>query len=95
MEKIKNFLKWIGMDGLLHFLVCYALMTISLLVGIWWALGITILLALVKEAVDFFIQKDNDKKAVFHDLIMDAAGIIYALLYLLLIYWHYARVLGW
>ena len=84
MEKIKNFFRWIGMDGLLHFLSCYSLMSLALLVGIWWALFITVALAAAKEAFDYYIQRDNDIKAVRHDLIFDLLGIVASLLMLLL-----------
>lgn len=83
MEKIKNFFRWIGMDGLLHFLSCYSLMSLALLVGIWWALLVTVLLAAVKEAYDYFIQKDNDVKSVRHDIIFDILGIVASLIMLL------------
>ena len=83
MEKIKNFFRWIGTDGLLHFLSCYSLMTLALLVGIWWALLITVVLAVAKEAFDYHIQKERDLKAVRHDLIFDLLGIVASLLYLL------------
>lgn len=84
MEKIKNFFRWIGTDGLLHFLSCYSLMSLALLVGIWWALFITVSLAAAKEAFDYYIQRDNDIKAVRHDLIFDLLGIVASLLMLLL-----------
>lgn len=86
MEKIKNFFRWIGTDGLLHFLSCYSLMSLALLVGIWWALLVTVVLAAAKEAFDYFIQKDNDVKAMRHDIIFDILGIVASLLYLLYIW---------
>jgi uncharacterized membrane protein YjdF len=36
--------------------------------------------SLVKEAIDFFIQQDNDRNAVLHDLICDGAGVLAALI---------------
>lgn len=81
---IKSIIKWIAVDGLLHFLVCYALMlTFTPIVGIWWTLLTTTLIALAKEAYDFFIDKDNDMQAVIHDIILDASGILMALIILL------------
>lgn len=84
LNKIKNIMKWVETDGLLHFLSCYA-MTLALtpIIGIWWTLLATAIIALGKEAVDFFIQKDNDKNAVLHDLILDACGILVALITML------------
>lgn len=84
MEKIKNFFRWIGMDGLLHFLSCYSLMSLALLVGIWWALLITVALAVVKEAYDYHIQKDNTLHDVRHDIIFDILGIVASTLMLTL-----------
>ena len=67
-----------GTDGLLHFLVCYTIMlTLAPFIG-WWALIPVIVAALAKEAYDLFIQKDNDKDAVIHDLICDAVGLMLA-----------------
>ena len=84
MNKIKNAIKWIGTDGLLHFLICYAMMlALSPIIG-WWAILPTTIIAAAKEGYDFFIQKDNDKSQVIHDLICDGAGIIIAYLTMLL-----------
>ena len=84
MEKLKNIIKWIGVDGLLHFLVCYAMMlALSPMIG-WWALLPTAVVAALKEGYDFHIQKDNDKPQVIHDLLCDAAGIVCAYLTMLL-----------
>lgn len=85
MGKIKNAIKWVGTDGLLHFLSCYA-MTLALtpIIGIWWTLLTTTLIALAKEAWDYFYQKDNNKNAVLHDLILDACGILVALITMLI-----------
>ena len=75
MEKLKNIIKWIATDGLLHFLVCYALMVALSPITGWWALLVTALAALSKEAWDYFVEKDNNKEQVIHDLICDGAGI--------------------
>jgi hypothetical protein len=81
MDWIKNILRWIATDGLLHFLVCYALMlTFAPYVGNWIALGITLVFAFGKEAYDVFIQKDNNYQQAWHDLVCDFAGIVTALL---------------
>ena len=84
MEKLKNIIKWIGVDGLLHFLICYAMMlALSPVMG-WWALLLTATVAAAKEGYDYHVQKDNDKPQVVHDLICDAAGIVCAYLTMLL-----------
>ena len=89
MEKIKNAIKWIGVDGLLHFLVCYALMlALTPIIG-WYALIPTAIVAAGKEGYDFHIQKSNNKQQVVHDLICDAAGVAsaYATMAIWLIYY--------
>lgn len=85
LSKLKSIIKWVGTDGLLHFLVCYA-MTLALtpIIGIWWTLLTTTLIALAKEAWDYFYQKDNNKEQVIHDLILDASGILFALITMLI-----------
>ena len=78
MEKIKNILRWIAVDGLLHLLACYAIMlTFEPVVGIWWAKAITITLAIGKEVVDALRYK-NTWKLMCHDFICDAVGILLA-----------------
>lgn len=80
METIKRMLKWVGIDGLLHFLVCYAMMlTFTPIVGMTWTIIFTTSLAVTKEVIDFCIQKDNDEKAVLHDLSFDVAGVMGAI----------------
>lgn len=84
MEKLKNIIKWIAADGLLHFLLCYATMlALSPIIG-WWAILPTAFLAAAKEGFDFFIQKDNNKQQVIHDLICDGAGVVCAYITMLL-----------
>ena len=85
MEKLKNILQWIATDGLLHFLVCYA-MVVSLtpLIG-FYALIPTTIVAAAKEAYDYHIKHSNNKEQVMHDLICDLAGIVAA----------YATMLVW
>ena len=85
MEKLKNIIKWIGTDGLLHFLVCYAMvLSLTPIIG-FYALIPTIIAALGKEGYDYHIRKSNNKEQVVHDLICDAAGIVAA----------YATMLVW
>lgn len=78
MEKLKEIIKWIAVDGLLHFLACYAIMlTCEPVVGIWWAKAITATLAIGKEVVDALRYK-NTWKQMSHDLICDGVGILMA-----------------
>lgn len=81
MEKLKMICKWVGVDGLLYFLVCYAMMlAFTPVVGVWWAMFSVAVASLVKEAMGFFIQQDNDRNAVLHDLICDGAAVLAALI---------------
>lgn len=81
MEIIKKMLKWVGIDGLLHFLVCYAMMlTLAPMIGLAWAVLATTGVAVLKEVWDFCIQKDNDAEQVLHDVILDGTGILIALI---------------
>ena len=75
MEKIKKVILWVGTDGLLHFLVCYAMMLALTPVIGWWALIPTIVAALAKEGYDYHCKKSNNLEQVVHDLICDAVGI--------------------
>ena len=85
MEKLKNIIQWIATDGLLHFLVCYA-MTLALtpIMG-FYALIPTTIVALGKEGYDYHIRKSNNKEQVVHDLICDGAGIAAA--YITMLIW--------
>lgn len=77
LNLLRRVWSWVATDGLLHFLVCYAMMlTLEPFVGIWIALGITLVFAFGKEAYDVFIQKDNNYQQAWHDLVCDFAGII-------------------
>lgn len=75
---LRTTLKWMGTDGLLHFLSCYAMMlTFFPFIG-WYALIPTFVAAIGKELYDLFIEKDNTAEQVRHDLICDAAGALAA-----------------
>ena len=85
-ESLKKIKEWVATDGLLHFLVCYALMVaLTPIIG-WWALLVTILSALGKEGYDYFVEKDNNKEQVIHDLICDVVGMGCALV-VVLVWW--------
>jgi hypothetical protein len=80
-ELINKITKWVGTDGLLHFLVCYAMMlTLTPCIGLWWAMLATIIVAFSKEAWDYFKEKDNNKEQVLHDLICNGVGIVTAII---------------
>ena len=78
MQKLKEIIKWIAVDGLLHFLVCYAIMLAFMpMVGIWWTTAITLSTAMGKEVIDALRGKNN-KTQVIHDLTCDGARILLA-----------------
>lgn len=77
MNKLKQLYKWIANDGLLHILVCIVLMlSFYLLIGYLLSLIITIILGLIKEIYDYYIQKDNTVNQIKHDTICNCIGII-------------------
>jgi hypothetical protein len=81
LNLLRRVWRWVATDGLLHFLVCYAMMlTFGPFLGNWIALGIALAFAFGKEAKDVFIEKDNNFSQAMHDLICDFAGIVAALL---------------
>ena len=85
LESIKKIKEWVATDGLLHFLVCYAMvLSLTPIIG-FYALIPTIIAALGKEGYDYHIRKSNNREQVVHDLICDAAGIVAA----------YATMLVW
>lgn len=78
MKKLKEIIKWIAVDGLLHIQTCYAMMlTLQPIVDIWWAKAITSTCAVGKEVFDVLRGKNNWEQAS-HDLICDAVGILAA-----------------
>lgn len=85
MERIKNIIKWIAADGLLHFLVCYAMiLSLTPIIG-FYALIPTTIVAAAKEGYDYHIRKSNNTAQVTHDLICDLAGIVAA--YITMLVW--------
>lgn len=73
MEKIKNIINWIGTDGLLHLLACYALMLTFSPLGFGWASAVTWAIAIAKEAADI-ARKSNNIQQALNDIIRDAIG---------------------
>lgn len=80
MEKIKNICKWVGYDGLLHILCVFAILMVFIpIIGLWWSIGLATIASAFKEAFDVFVQKDNNKEQVIHDVICDGVGLLIAL----------------
>lgn len=81
MEKIR---KWIAShsDKLAHFLVSAMLVSLfAIIVGLIWATIIAILLGITKEVLD----KIKGGKFDLLDLLADALGIIYIVIYTLVL----------
>lgn len=79
---IKRFFDWIGIDGLLHFLVSALIVqTISLVLNTpFLAISIAIVAGLAKEVWDVFVQKDNTIKQALHDVVCNIIGITFGTL---------------
>ena len=79
MEKLKNILKWVGVDGLIHFLVTFALMLVIYplysdhCTGAVVASVATLLVAVAKEIYDAI--KGATIQQATHDFITDAVGM--------------------
>ena len=85
MERLKKLIKWVAIDGLLHILVCYAMMlALTPMIGGWLAMLLTVIASAVKEAYDYYIQKDNNREQVIHDAICDVVGMLSAIITMLL-----------
>ena len=84
MERLKKLIKWVAIDGLLHILVCYAMMlALTPMIGGWLAMLITVIASAVKEAYDYYIQKDNNREQVIHDVACDVVGMLSAIITML------------
>lgn len=87
--KIFKFLKnFVGLDGVLHFLACAVIMftVFSLLDNIRNAVIITTVIAVYKELFAVLIERVNTLKQALKDVIFDAFGIVYAILFLVYLY---------
>ena len=83
MKKFFNTIwNYVQIDGLLHFLVCYALVVTFALfnTAIFPIAGIMVAVfcAFIKEVWDIS-YKDQSKKATIHDAIFDLLGILIAI----------------
>ena len=83
MKKVFNTIwNYVQIDGLLHFLVCYALVvTLTLFdTAIFPIAGtmVAVFCATIKECWDAS-YKHATKKQIIHDLIFDALGILIAI----------------
>ena len=84
MERLKKLIKWVAIDGLLHILVCYSmLLTLTPMIGIWLGLLMVVMASAIKEAYDYYIQKDNNREQVIHDAACDVLGMLSAIITML------------
>lgn len=72
---------YVGVDGLLHFLICYAIVVTFGLLD--WIPGVfvALFLSIVKECFDYSYRdktKPWDYWHTFHDLLFDLLGILLA-----------------
>ena len=67
------------MDKLLHAQTNFIIVTVASMWSLWIAVGLAIVLSVVKEMIDYFRygrEVDNFKTMVIGDLIADAVGIV-------------------
>ena len=85
MNKVKEIIKWISIDGYMHITTMWLLILLfNPIVGLWKSLAIAIIAGASKEAYDFFIEKDNTKEQMAHDLICDVVGLLLAMVTIVL-----------
>lgn len=84
-QSIKNFVQ---IDGLLHFLACAIIIFTfaPILDNTGNAVIVATVVALTKEYIDIFIKRSNNFKQSLKDILFDALGIAYAVLFLCCIY---------
>ena len=84
-KSIKNF---VGLDGVLHFLACAVIMFtfFPILDNIGNAVIVATVVALAKEYFDILIKRVNTLKQSLKDILFDALGVGYAVLFLVYLY---------
>lgn len=82
---ICNFVK---LDGLLHFLMCAVIVFtfFPILDNIGNAVIVATVLALTKEYFDVLMKRSNTLKQALKDILFDALGVVYAVLFLAYLY---------
>lgn len=76
MERLKNAIKWIGTDGLLHIeTVALIVALFTPLIGYGWALLAAIMTGLCREAIQH-LNGRNTTEQVHHDIICNAIGLL-------------------
>ena len=79
---VRKLWNWIGIDGLLHFLVSAMIVqTVYLVLDTpILAIVIAVIAGLSKEVWDVLIQKDNTIKQALHDVVCNIIGITFGTL---------------
>jgi len=84
VEKIAKLITWIAKDGYLHFSVSFILLlTLKIFLPLWACVIITAVAGAYKEFLYDYLLHEGEISV--HDLIMDAAGILYAVIILILV----------
>lgn len=85
ITSIKNFIQF---DSILHFLACAIIIFtfFPLLDNIGNAVIVATVIALAKEYFDIFIKRSNTWKQSLKDILFDALGVIYAVLFITCLY---------
>lgn len=87
--KIFKFLKnFVGLDGVLHFLACAVIVFtfFPILDNIGNAVIVATVVAIAKEYLDILIKRVNTLKQSLKDILFDALGVCYAVLFLVYLY---------
>jgi hypothetical protein len=94
--KVFNFLRklfasvcnLVKLDGLLHFLMCAIIVFtfFPILKNVGNAVIVATVLALTKEYFDVLMKRSNTLKQALKDILFDALGIGYAVLFLIYVY---------
>lgn len=53
------------------------------MIGIWLGLLMVMMASVIKEVCDYFVQKDNNREQVIHDVVCDIIGMVAAIIALL------------
>lgn len=89
MIKIFKFLKnFVQLDGVLHFLACATIVFtfFPILDNIGNAVIVATVVAVSKEYLDILIKRVNTFKQSLKDILFDALGVGYAVLFLVYLY---------
>lgn len=88
MKIIKSIKNFVGLDGVLHFLACAVIVFTfaPILDNIGNAVIVATVVALAKEYLDILIKRVNTLKQSLKDILFDAFGIVYAVLFLVYLY---------